>query len=108
MIAAILQANPRVTGTLFDQPSVVAGAKQYLDEARLGERCEVVGGDFFEAVPRGGDVYTIKYIIHDWDDDRAVMILKNCYRAMDAKSRLLLVETVIEPGNEEFTGKLLT
>jgi SAM-dependent methyltransferase len=107
LIAEILKANPKVTGILFDQPSVVAGAKPHLDAAGLVERCEIVGGDFFESVPSGGDVYTVKYILHDWDDDRAIMILKSCHRAMEAGSKLLIVENVIKPGNDSFFGKLM-
>jgi O-methyltransferase domain/Dimerisation domain len=107
LIAEILKANPAVQGILFDQPSVVAGAKSLLKAAGLMDRCEIDGGDFFEAVPRGGAVYIVKYIIHDWDDDRALMILKNVHRAMDAGSKILLVENVIKPGNDPCPGKVL-
>ncbi len=107
LIAAVLKANPSIRGTLFDQPAVVAGAQRLLEAEGVAARCEIVGGDFFESVPSGGDVYTLKYIIHDWDDDRALRILRNLHRAMGAKSRILLIENVIAPGNEPSFGKLV-
>ena len=70
-------------------------------------RCELVAGDFFESVPAGGDAYIMKHIIHDWDDERSISILRNCHRAMKDGGRLLLVEMVIAPGNEPSLGKLM-
>jgi hypothetical protein len=66
----------------------------------------VVAGDFFEAVPDGGDVYVLSWVIHDWDDDRSVTILKNCRRAMAHDARLLVIEQVVPPGNEPSLSKL--
>ena len=66
----------------------------------------MVAGDFFEAVPSGGDVYILSWIIHDWDDDRSITILKNCRRAMADDARLLMVEQVVPPGNEPSLSKL--
>ncbi len=97
LLAAILKANPNLKGILYDLPQVVAGAKQ-LDE--LHGRGQVVAGDFFELVPSGGDAYMMKYIIHDWDDERAITILKNCHCAMPETGKLLVVERLISPGNE--------
>jgi hypothetical protein len=59
-----------VRGILFDLPYVVADAASVLSEAGVADRCKVVGGNFFESVPTGGDAYILKYIIHDWDDER--------------------------------------
>jgi hypothetical protein len=102
----VLKANPTVRGLLFEQPAVIEGAKQQLQAAGLSDVCEVVGGDFFEAIPSGGDLYLMKSVIHDWDDERALKILKNCHRAMKSKSRLLLIEHVIHSGHQSRFGKL--
>ena len=106
LLAAILRANPGVRGILFEQAHVIPGARQYLDGAGLGQRCELVAGDFFESVVAGGDAYVLKWIVHDWDDEHAVRILERCRRAMSGAGRLLLVETVIPPGNDPSSGKL--
>jgi O-methyltransferase/methyltransferase family protein len=95
LVAAILKANPRASGVLFDLPAVLAGARDRITAAGLGERCELVGGDFFAAVPAGGDAYLLKWILHDWDDERALRILRNCRQAMTQEARLLVVEVVL-------------
>jgi hypothetical protein len=95
LVAAILKANPQTTGILFDLPAVLAGARDRVAAEGLSERCELVGGDFFEAVPRGGDAYLLKWILHDWDDERALRILRNCRQAMTAPARLLVLEVVL-------------
>jgi len=106
-LAAILEANPGMRGILFDRPQVAVGAMQQIESAGLRSRCEVVSGDFFESVPRGGDAYVLKKVICDWDDERAVAILRNCHRAMAEGGRLLLVELIVPPGNEPSFAKLL-
>jgi O-methyltransferase/methyltransferase family protein len=93
LLAAILDANPRVRGVLFDQPHVVAGAE-------VGERCDVVAGSFFDAVPEGGDAYMLKSIIHDWEDAEAVAILRVCRRAMRPGTALLVIERELGGPNE--------
>lgn len=105
-LAGILKANPQARGVLFDRPSVVAAAGPLLTGAGVVDRCDVVGGDFFEEVPGGGDLYILSWIIHDWDDDRGVAILKNCRRAMSGDARLLVIEQVVPPGNQPSLSKL--
>ena len=95
LLATILERNPRLRGLLFDQPHVIEGARPILNAADVVDRCELVGGSFFETVPTGGDVYILRNIIHDWEDDQAVGILTNCRRAMAEGARLLLVERYI-------------
>jgi len=68
LLAGILRANPALRGVVFDMPRVAEGANETIAAAGLGDRCEFVGGDFFEAVPGGGDAYILKHVIHDWDD----------------------------------------
>src|SRR6185503_18878334 len=82
-----------------DLPATVAQAGGLLAEAGVAGRCTVIGGDFFEAVPEGGDLYVLKSVIHDWDDEQALAILRTCRHAMDSSSRLLLIERVLPLGN---------
>lgn len=107
LLMSILKTNPSMSGVLFDAPSVVEGAGPQMAVEGLSGRCELRSGDFFQSVPEGGDAYILKWIIHDWDDARATTILKNCHRAMAANGKLLLVESVIPPGNEPFIGKFM-
>ena len=108
LLAAILAANPALRGILFDQPHVVAGAGPLLERAGVADRCEIVGGSFFEAVPGGADAYLLKSVVHDWDDASAIEILRKCRAAMaDAARRLLLVEFVVGPGNEPDPAKFM-
>jgi ubiquinone/menaquinone biosynthesis C-methylase UbiE len=107
LFAAVLKANPTMKGILFDVPHVIERTKHLIEAEGLKERCELVGGDFFESVPNGGNAYLLKNIIHNWDDERAVVILKNCHRAMQENGKLLVVEMVIPSNNEPFFGKLL-
>jgi O-methyltransferase domain/Dimerisation domain len=107
LLSEILRANPRLRGVLFDQPHVIEGASAFLSSKDLSERCEAAGGDFFESVPAGADCYVMKHIIHDWDDERAVSILKNVARAMRDGGRLLIVEMVLPPANVPHLGKVL-
>lgn len=106
-IASILKGYPSMQGILFDLPHVIEGAKPLIEAEGLSDRCELVGGSFFEWVPSGGDAYIMKSIIHDWDDERAIAILKNCHQVMVENGKLLLVEVVIPPANKPSVGKLL-
>jgi hypothetical protein len=107
LLAAILRSNPAARGILFDQPHVVAAAGEQLVAAGVAERCTTVGGDFFVEVPGGGDAYLLAQILHDWDDERSVAILRQCRRAMPAHGKLLVIELVLPPGEEPFFGKWL-
>jgi hypothetical protein len=109
LLATILKANPKLKGVLFDQPSVIARAKQdqHVTAKGIAERCTLESGSFFEAVPAGGDAYIMKYILHDWNDEQCVKILANCRAAMNEKGRVLVVDNVIPPGNDPSWGKLV-
>lgn len=106
-LIGILQHYPEMRGVLFDLPHVVERARPRIEAAGLADRCELVGGSFFERAPSGADAYMMRHIIHDWDDQRATAILKTCHAAMSEKARLLVVESVIPPGNDPFLGKFL-
>lgn len=107
LLSTILQAHPEARGVLFDQPRVVAGAAPRLQGAGVVERCETVGGSFFEAVPEGGDAYLLKHVLQDWDDARCITILRNCGRAMSTDARLLVIEALVAPGNTPDYGRFL-
>jgi SAM-dependent methyltransferase len=94
LLTGILKANPFLHGIVYDSPATAERAKKLIEESGLADRCDAVGGDFFKEVPAGGDAYILKHVIHDWNDDRATAILRNCHRAMDPKGRLLIVEGV--------------
>ena len=107
LIASILKSNPTLKGVLFEQPHVIERAKRFLEAEGVLERCQLAAGNFFESVPEGGDAYILKYIIHDWDDERAIAILKQCHKVMPANGKILVAEQVIPPGNQPFMGKFL-
>jgi predicted O-methyltransferase YrrM len=106
-LTAILRANPALRGVLFDQPQVVAGARDPLLAAGVADRCDIVAGDFLTAVPAGGDVYLLSAILHNWDDDRALQILQNCRRAMAEHGKLLVAERIVPEGNGPSQAKLV-
>lgn len=105
LLAAILAANPTVRGVLFDQKEVVGRARPLLEAAGVAERCERISGSFFERVPAGGDAYMMKSILHDWDTDEAVAILRVCRAAMAPGAKLLAIDRVIGSPNERPVGK---
>ena len=107
LISAILAAHPRARGVLFDLPHVIAEAGPLLDAAGVRDRCETSTGDFFRSVPEGGDAYVMKWIIHDWDDEKSTAILKNIHRAMDKNGKLLLIEMVVPEGNQPDLSKFV-
>ena len=106
LLAQILKANPKLSGVLFDVAPVVEGAAALLEREGVSARVERVPGNFFESVPRA-DAYIMKHIIHDWDDERAALILKNINAAMDEDGCVLIVETVVPDGNEPHYSKVL-
>ena len=101
LLATILAANPGVQGVLFDQPHVVAAALPVLAEAGVRDRCECMEGSFFESVPAGADAYVLKSVLHDWSTKDATSILRICRAAMPAGAKLLAVEHVIGPPNQQ-------
>lgn len=94
LLAAVLNRHPGLRGILFDSAAGLAEAPDILARAGVADRCDLVSGDFFAAVP-GADLYLMKSIVHDWDDDRVVTILGHCRRALPAHGRVLIVEPVL-------------
>ncbi|GAA4935248.1 hydroxyneurosporene-O-methyltransferase [Actinomycetospora succinea] len=102
LVAAVVDRYPGIHAVVYDRPDVVAGAPEV-----VGERAEAVGGDFFTSVPPGADCYVLSSVLHDWEDDDAVTILRTVRAAMDPAGRLLVLETVLPEGDEPHMGKLL-
>ncbi|NMO91551.1 methyltransferase [Actinomycetospora sp. TBRC 11914] len=95
VLTAVLQAHPALSGVLYERTPVARLAGPYLAEHGLDDRCRIVEGDFFAQVPDGGDVYLLKSVLHDWDDDRCRTVLARCRAAMSPHARLVIVEIVL-------------
>ncbi len=106
-LAGLLARNESIRGVLVDQPRVVTGAGVVLDAAGVTDRCEVIAGDFFTAVPQDADGYVLKLILHDWSDEQALRILRVVRAAMRPDSRLLILDAVIPPGDAFDQAKVL-
>jgi hypothetical protein len=107
LLLATLQRHPSLRGIVFDRPDVIERARSNIKSAGLEGRCTLIGGNFFESVPAGGDAYLMRHIIHDWYDEESRTILRNCRKVMPQTGKLLLIESVIPPGNEPCFAKLL-
>ncbi|GHE89645.1 methyltransferase [Amycolatopsis deserti] len=107
LLADVLTTNPSVRGILLDQPQVTAGADALLRACGVADRVRVVPGDFFDSVPEGADAYLLAHILHDWPDDDAGRILRCVRAAMHPEARLLVVDAVLGPPNEDPAGKFL-
>jgi O-methyltransferase/methyltransferase family protein len=106
-LRTVLELNSDMKGTVFDMPSAIETAKQGLNGNTCGGRYSTTAGNFFDLVPAGADAYILCGVIHDWDDDHGVRILKNCRRAMAKNARLLLVEMVVPEEDGNCFSKLL-
>ena len=94
LLAGVLKANPAARGVLTDLPHVIADAPRALAALGIAGRVEAVPGDFFQAVPEG-DVYLLKQVLHDWNDEQCVALLQNCARAMRPGGKVVVVEMVV-------------
>ena len=99
LLAAVLAHHENSKGILFDLPHVVVKAQDVLRAAGVTDRCEIVGGDVFKAVPEGGDAYLIKSVLMDEDDDQAIAILAACRSAMRQSGKVVVVEHLLTPPN---------
>ena len=99
LLACILQRHPHLKGVLFEQPHVLDEAKKRYEEADLSQRCTFVTGNFLETIATTGDCYILKTILHDWDDQHCITILRNCRAAMQAGGRILVIELLNEYSN---------
>ncbi|NEA57520.1 hypothetical protein G3I60_26040 [Streptomyces sp. SID13666] len=106
-LTAILAANPHLQGTVFDTANGVVEAAAVIEAAGVGDRCEVVVGSFFDSVPEGADLYVLKNILHDWNDEESVQILSNIRKAMAPGGRVVVLSSVLSEGEDEDPGDAL-
>lgn len=104
LLSEILVRHPHLRAVLFDNPGVLDAARELLGTRGVADRVELVAGSFFDvgSVPRGADTYVLKNVLHDWDDERCIAILRNCRAAMDRGGRLLVIEALVEEGCEDY------
>lgn len=95
LLVGLLRRHPEVTGALFDQPAIVDQASSEWP-TELTARTAFVAGDFFESVPVSADVFVLKSVLHDWTDDQSVTILRHCAASMSDRSRLLVIERLLD------------
>jgi len=109
LICEILRKHQNVKGVLFDLEEVVGGGEHRICQLALDGRCRTMAGDFFKSVPSGGDLYLMKNIIHDWTEERALTILRNCRTALEntPSGKLALIELVVPPGNAPHMSKII-
>jgi O-methyltransferase domain len=106
-LGGLLQKQPHLSGILVDLPHVVASAGAVLQEAGVSKRCRIVAGNFFEGVVAEGDTYVLSRILHDWDDEKALRILRTVRKSMPAKARLLILEMLVPEGGKPHISKVL-
>jgi hypothetical protein len=107
LLLATLERFPQLRGMLYDLPHVAERARRAIASSSFSNRCEVRGGSFFESIPSGADAYLLRHIIHDWDDAQSRTILENIRQVLPAQGRVLLIESVIPPGNDPSFAKWL-
>ncbi|MBI3257897.1 MAG: methyltransferase [Ignavibacteriae bacterium] len=107
LLMAVLDTVKDATGIVFDMEYVVHETQKEINAKGFAGRCRTQGGDFFVSVPNGADVYLMKMILHDWNDEKSIQILKNCANAMNSNSTLLVMESVISEGNTPHPGKFM-
>jgi O-methyltransferase domain len=105
LLTAVLQRYPHLHGLLFDLGHVAGRARSGIGALGLEQRCSVVEGSFFEAIPAGADAYLLRHIIHDWTDEQSIQILRNCRKVIPAHGRVLLVEFTVPAANQASLGK---
>jgi hypothetical protein len=106
-LAKVLKANPKLHAVLYELPYVIEGAKEFLEKQGLINQVELLSGDFFESVPAGADAYMMKHIIHDWNDERCIQLLRNIGSAMDKNGKVLIIEMVVPGINIPGPAKML-
>lgn len=107
LMIVLLKAYPHLKGIVADLPFVIKTAKRQIADNNLEKRCTVIECDFFKAIPSGCDAYILSNILHDWDDEKCTIMLKNCHAAMKKGAALLILESIIPEGNEPSIAKLL-
>ncbi|MFI1918427.1 methyltransferase [Nocardia sp. NPDC020380] len=99
LLAGLLRSAPHLHGILFERASTLTGARAALDRADCLSRCDLIPGDFTEAIPPGADIYLLSRVLHDWNDEECHRILANCAAAMPAHARLYVIERLLPDDN---------
>lgn len=107
LLTRILEVYPDLQGVVVDLPGVIEEANQRIQANTCRDRCAAISGNFLSSLPRGGDLYLLSGVIHDWDDERAERILQNCRNAMRLGGKVLVVECIMPDGDEPSFSKLL-
>ncbi|MBS1915556.1 MAG: methyltransferase [Bacteroidetes bacterium] len=107
LLMAVLDKAPGTNGIVFDEEYVVEETKKLIAQKGYGNRCETAAGSFFDFIPENADAYIMKMVLHDWNDEQCLQILKNCNKAMKPGSKLLVLDSVIPEGNEPHPGKFM-
>jgi len=107
LLSTILAANPHLHGVLYDLPQTASQARTLIQNRGLASRCEAHGGDYFLDIPEGHDAYILSHVLHDWTDEQALPILRNCRRAIRPEGRLLILEAVLPEGDTPHPGKMM-
>ena len=106
LLVSILEKHPELKGIVFDLPEVTKGANEIIESSGLSDRIEVISGNFFKEVP-AGDCHIMSHIIHDWDDESCITILKNCRKTQKENGKSLVCECVVPEGNTPAMAKLM-
>jgi len=107
LLANILKTHPTAKGILYDQKETIERAPQLFEKFQISDRVKVIAGNFFEQIPSGADLYIMKSIIHNWDDEPCINLLKNIHRAMSNTARIVVVEMIVSDDNRPELAKLL-
>jgi hypothetical protein len=107
LLSRVLKSNPQAHGILFDLPHVIHAARELLNKEGISDRVELASGDFFHSLPAGGDGYVMKHIIHDWNDEHCITVLKNIRAVMNEHAKVLIIEMVVPEGNVPSPSKAL-
>ena len=107
LLTSLLQRYPTMRGVLLDTPTVIERARSQILATGVADRCELVSGDFFADLPPGGDLYLLSRILMDYDDESSIRLLRNCHRAMTARSRLHIIQIVLPSADADVTRHLL-
>jgi hypothetical protein len=102
LLSEILVRHPHLRATLCDNAGVLDSARELLAKRGVIQRVDFVAGSFFDGVPRGSDAYVMKHVLHDWDDERCIAIMKNCRSVMEPGNRLLVVEALVEHDSDDY------
>ena len=105
LISAVLQRYPQMTGIVFDQDHAAGRAQETVRASGVADRCTVISGNFFSAIPPGADAYLLRHVIHDWTDEQSIQILRQCRKVIPVTGRLLIVDSVVPAGNAPSPAK---